>query len=590
MPHRPLSHGWLELIPFLSVQQPTLAEAWVAYQAARQVESRMQAANVQSTGGIASDPEQGLTLRLLAVRYAPAEAAPIAEADLAALGPETPAAFRLAAELVVAAARVRIEGAAGGLDGLVRLEHRARFAGEELVLFRALVELARVYAELGESARARELYTETIELARRRAEPVVEAQSLLNLGYLYGEADDAARYARYTELALQIFTERHHHYGCAMAHTNLGGAKLRLGQLDQANQHYRAAEAIAADLNNAYVRALTLGGRAGVACALGDLRTGALLYASSNTMLRDSGNPFLAARQLQLLASYQLEAGHLDEAQASLLEALAAAEQGKFRSVTSRCYEMQAELAEKRGDAHGALRSLRAHLDVQRQMFDDLLAERLRSAEHRHNAQDARREVEFERARSEALRAKNDELRAALATQAALQAQLLEASRTDPLTGLSNRRHMRELLDGPRRAPAQGPPALGLLLIDVDNFKQINDAHGHDAGDAVLVGLAQRLRAALGPGRPLARWGGEELCVGLFDADAHAAEAIAEAARAAVAAAPFSTAAGPLRITVSVGVGIKGEAEPTIDPTLKRADLALYAAKGAGRDRVVSSR
>ena len=589
MPHSPLSHGWLELIPFLSVQQPTIAEAWVAYQSARAVEARMRAANLHAAEAIQPKPDEALTLKLLVVRYAAAEAAPLAAADLAALGPTGGSVQHLAAELVVAAAKVRLEGPAAGLDPLVRVEHRARITGVEVVLFRALIELARVYTELGESVRARELFTETIDLARRRAEPIVEAQSLLNLGYLHGEADDATSYARYTELALQIFTERHHHFGCAMAHNNLGGAALRLGEMDRATHHYRAAEAIAHDLNNPYVRALTIGGRAGVACALGDLSTGAVLYDASNDILIGSGHHFLAARQLQLLAGYQLNGGRLDEAAASLQAAIASARQHKFRSVLSRCLELEAELNERRGDPNEALRSLRAHLDVQRQMFEDLLAERLRSAEHRYLAQDARKEVEFERARSEALRAKNDELRAALEVQRALQDKLLHMSRTDPLTGLSNRRHMRELLDGPRRTPPEAPPRLSLLLIDVDHFKAINDTHGHDAGDAALVGLAQRIVGLLGPSRPVARWGGEELCVALFDGDALEAAVIGEQVRAGVAALPFASPAGPLALRVSVGVATKRAHEPNIDDTLKRADLALYQAKREGRDRVIAA-
>ncbi|WP_018260592.1 GGDEF domain-containing protein [Methylobacterium sp. WSM2598] len=150
---------------------------------------------------------------------------------------------------------------------------------------------------------------------------------------------------------------------------------------------------------------------------------------------------------------------------------------------------------------------------------------------------------------------------------------------TDPLTGLANRRGLSQLAHGRARPAA-------ILLADIDHFKAINDGHGHEGGDAVLVEFARRLRGSLRARDIAARWGGEEFLVVLHGADPAMAEALAERVRAATEAHPFRVGQDPIRITVSIGVAILREDEHGIEPALQRADAALYAAKSDGRNRV----
>lgn len=156
----------------------------------------------------------------------------------------------------------------------------------------------------------------------------------------------------------------------------------------------------------------------------------------------------------------------------------------------------------------------------------------------------------------------------------------LDAS-TDALTGVWNRRAFEAMLD----AQVLGRQRFGLLFVDVDHFKAVNDAHGHDAGDAVLAWLGQVLSGSVRPGDAVARLGGEEFVVLLSGVPMEGALTAAERLRqAAGAAGP----AGVPQVTVSVGVAIADPAEGvTADDLMRRADAALYAAKRAGRDRVV---
>ncbi|RVT90069.1 diguanylate cyclase [Rhodovarius crocodyli] len=151
---------------------------------------------------------------------------------------------------------------------------------------------------------------------------------------------------------------------------------------------------------------------------------------------------------------------------------------------------------------------------------------------------------------------------------------LIEQATTDALTGLPNRRR---LLEEARRAPGAA-----LALLDIDHFKAVNDTHGHDSGDAMLVALAERLKEAA---CFAARLGGEEFA--LLIPDPEAAEALMEGLRQAVGATRVPLHPGlALSVTVSIGLALP-RAGAGIDQMLREADLALYAAKRAGRDRVV---
>src|SRR4051794_19160455 len=166
-----------------------------------------------------------------------------------------------------------------------------------------------------------------------------------------------------------------------------------------------------------------------------------------------------------------------------------------------------------------------------------------------------------------------------------LKAELAEEAVRDPLTGLYNRRHLDRLLASTLAEAGSGQP-VGVVLLDADHFKRVNDGHGHAAGDRVLRGLAGVLRAATRPGDTIARLGGEEFVIVLPGADREQARHRAEAVRAACGRWAHEVPGGTLRVTVSAGVAA-GPVDGTDAATLLAAcDRALYAAKAAGRDRV----
>jgi diguanylate cyclase (GGDEF)-like protein/putative nucleotidyltransferase with HDIG domain len=157
-------------------------------------------------------------------------------------------------------------------------------------------------------------------------------------------------------------------------------------------------------------------------------------------------------------------------------------------------------------------------------------------------------------------------------------------ARTDELTGVFNRRHFAEIV---AEALVGSPAGCGLLLLDADHFKQVNDVYGHVVGDAVLVELTRRLQAELGVEDCLARWGGEEFAVLLRGVSSDAQlDDRAQQLRAAVERQAIVAAGASVRLTVSVGAVRSGEELATLDTLVEAADSCLYAAKRAGRNRV----
>ena len=165
----------------------------------------------------------------------------------------------------------------------------------------------------------------------------------------------------------------------------------------------------------------------------------------------------------------------------------------------------------------------------------------------------------------------------------------IEMAILDTLTGLHNRRYFNTNFAALMDQAARRGRALSLMIVDIDHFKQVNDTHGHDAGDQILQTFAARMRRVIRSSDLICRLGGEEFAVLMPDTPLEIARRVAERVRDAIDSNFFTLSPGrpPIPVTVSIGLAERGG---DLDPErlMRRADSALYRSKGDGRNRVTA--
>jgi diguanylate cyclase (GGDEF)-like protein len=170
------------------------------------------------------------------------------------------------------------------------------------------------------------------------------------------------------------------------------------------------------------------------------------------------------------------------------------------------------------------------------------------------------------------------------------QSQLQISAITDALTGISNRGQLmlrgEEEFERIQRAHNGQRMPLGCIMLDIDHFKQVNDTKGHQAGDQILHGVAQRLKSCLRPYDLIGRYGGEEFVILLPDTALEHSLLVANRLLERMRREPFEAVGLQLSITASLGVTISSETDSSLADIIKRADEAMYKAKKSGRDRV----
>jgi len=169
-----------------------------------------------------------------------------------------------------------------------------------------------------------------------------------------------------------------------------------------------------------------------------------------------------------------------------------------------------------------------------------------------------------------------------------LQVELVEQARTDVLTGALNRRAF--YLDADREVSRsiRTGKSLSVLVLDIDDFKSMNDTYGHAAGDHVLQQLVERIKSILRVQDLLARTGGEEFAIVLPDTSHDFAEAVAERIRASLQTLDLTFDGTPCAISVSIGIAEMTPSITVFEKVLQHADAAMYAAKRAGKNRIVA--
>lgn len=484
--------------------------------------------------------------------------------------------------------------------------------GDPVMEAREMNSIGNLDGRTGRFSDAVAMHSDALTMARKAGDKAETARSLRMLGVLYLNLDDEELASRYLLEALEHVEERNRREAIAL-HGELIGTFTRLEKLTEAEVHGQQAVRLA-ELSGSHPN------RVNAFTRMADLRLlqGRIDEAEQWVARANESRDHVAVRdrsligisRMRVLAARDRTTEALKEADAVLADVRDLGDRILERSVL----DLMSELQLRAGDAASAFATRKAHQKLDKELAIDVAARRIALLESSLERERAKTERELLQRDNDiqALRLNRQRLIAialfvGLATVLVVSALLyaryrstlrhrneLRASRdalervanTDALTGLANRHAAARAL-GERLGRI--PEPLTVMLLDLDEFKRINDSHGHQAGDAVLQEAATRMRAALPEDALLGRWGGEEFIAILDGVPGREPASVAEAMRAALAAAPVLFDGTPIPVTVSIGVATAFAADG-IDTLLAEADAALYRAKGAGRNRVVYGR
>lgn len=476
--------------------------------------------------------------------------------------------------------------------------------------------LSLIYYAVGQLDHALDEMTAALELYRELGDEQGQGVVLNSIGALYSRLGEPEKAREQFQRSLEIADRTGHTHLLLSALVNLGELHAARGEWDQALDRFRRALAAARAADSPDHVAVCLNNIGDVLRQTGDL-DGALAHYRESLAIFEQMNarPRVVASWLNLGHTY-LAMDRRGQARDYLKQALDGAEETGELNLRRDAAAALAELAERDGDFRRALELQRLVAELERTIFSRENIAKAASLEARFEADRREQHIALltKEAEIQELQAKRQRLWlavvaagllalvvvvAVLASRYRLKVRstaelrranqrILELARHDALTGLLNRRSGQERLEvEASRSRRTGRP-FSLLMLDVDDFKAVNDQHGHEAGDALLVHLADLLTSRLRSQDMVARWGGEELLVLLPETAAEGAAGVAEELREAIADTAVARAGGELRCTVTLGVA---EHQPGAQPdaTLRRADGAMYAGKRAGKNRVVAA-
>lgn len=470
---------------------------------------------------------------------------------------------------------------------------------------------------------ALEHYLHALGLSDAAGERIESAKTAGNIGILYTSLGDFEKAREYYQRSLAGFEAADFKPGIAGAQVNLGAVAAKFGEqaLKAGDAEAAEAEHRALKEHNERAEALfaELGNQRGVAYAasniglaldrLGQPQQALLEHQRSLALRREVGDVFGTINSLRSMATTLRTLGRHREAEAALNEA-ATLVPPEGLNLHKEIAEERVLLAEAREDYRTALAAEREVSAISMKIAGQDQADKIAALQDRFDADQAARQIDLLRSEAQVgeLELQRQQLVTRLSVLIALLAvglllmllsrvrvgaraarELAIAARTDHLTGLWNRRHMIELMEAEVARVQRGGRPFCVLMADLDDFKQINDAHGHEIGDAVLSEVARRLREAVRRQDTIARWGGEEFLLLLPDTGEAGALALANALRERIAREPiaFDRQADPVTVSLTIGFSACGPGD-ALDDCIRAADEALYRGKRSGKNRTVA--
>jgi diguanylate cyclase (GGDEF)-like protein len=501
-----------------------------------------------------------------------------------------------------------------------------REAGNDAQVANSLNNLGFVYStDLADYGKSLSYHLDALAVRERMNDKPAIALSLNNIGIVYGRLHDYVNALSYFDRALAMRREQGAKPRIASTLNNIGDIYLEMREYAKALAAQQQALALRVESNDKSAVALSHRNIGLIYIAQHRLDEAAQEVALARTMADETGDKGLIAQVRLAQASYERSRGAPANAVAHARAALGIAQGMGSRELVRQANDELAASQEAQGELAEALQSFKRSKAVTDSIFSADAARRIASLERRFADErrlhevDSLRRIQAELQTQAARRAYQRDGIAALTVLIVVIAFFLYRRRveravlaeslsvTDALTGLRNRRYLQQTIDVDvaasirrwRAAVVRGMPVddadLIFLMLDIDHFKLVNDAHGHAVGDQVLVQLGAVLRTTCRDSDVVIRWGGEEFLILARFTDRHQGEITAERLRQAVERHVTTLPDGTtIRITCSIGyagfpVNLASPDSVSWEEVIAMADRAAYEAKRRGRNQCVSA-
>ena len=452
------------------------------------------------------------------------------------------------------------------------------------------------YASLGEFEPAIDAVFSSYRINTELEDVLGMIVSLNNISGMYHQLGDNETSLEYATKAIQRSETAGDLVRKSMSLTNRGIARCALGRFPQAIEDFETSLAITRDLEMQDVTAQTLVNLAEALSGSGEHAKALETLDSALAMVRANKQTEGVVYCLLNSAKIELAQRHPSEAIQYASAGIQAAQDANLKTLEFQCFELKALALKQQNDFEAALEAYEEYHRIEKEVRDDNATRKIRVFNAQREAERLRGEAKLEQLRNVELMQALEALEQANQAKTTLLVELEEKSSElellvlqDPLTRLYNRRHLENYLTDEFARANNGNHPLPLAMLDVDDFKYVNDTFGHLVGDQVLQHLAGILHTVLRSSDVPARYGGEEFAFVLPRSTPKDALLVCERIRSTVEHYDWDLIQVGLKVTVSIGM-VWDSSVASFEKLIARADDRLYEAKRYGKNLVRNDR
>ena len=437
-----------------------------------------------------------------------------------------------------------------------------------------------VYFSSGDYPTAQSYIERAIQVAEKNEDWINLSSALNSAGGILCELKDFDRAIQVLHRSIGIAEQNRNTKDQGLAYNNLAMVLVSRGDYPEAEGAGLTSLSLIQPIGLPFTEACVLDTIGLAHEGLEKLETAAVFFEKAVQRVKELDNPLMEMESYLHLGQVLLKMGDLRQAEKNLLLAHDIAQKHEAIRIKYLCHEQLAALYEKCGDFQSALAHFRQFHTMKEKIYNLDNIQQVANLTAVHQLETAMKDAEI-------LRLKNTFLVQEIELEKRRHAELEHFATTDSLTGLFNRRHFITLATFEFSKARTEGTSLGMIMVDIDHFKTVNDQHGHPIGDQVLVQVAATLNSHIRQQDLCCRYGGEEFLFLLPGSNQDGCLATADRLRLAVEALRVMVGHLAIEVTVSVGAACLRSSDLTLEDLVERVDKALYKAKSTGRNSTV---